>query len=127
MPALQIYDRLFFYFAGGLDVEAEAVEIEDTGDPLPVSTIAKEFGGVTPVPKFTKFNITRFVATQDEGTDAIRNAWLKTQKIKVGVQRGGSGKVIKTEGFVTAPKLSSGASDHSKQTYSVLCPASAFQ
>jgi hypothetical protein len=127
MPALQIYDRLFFYFEGRLDVECEAVEVEDTGDPLPVSTIAKNFAGISPVPKFTKFNVTRFVATTDEGTDAVRNAWLKDKKVKVGVQRGGSGKVIKTEGFVTAPKMSSGASDHSKQNYSVLCPAVAFQ
>jgi hypothetical protein len=126
MPALQIYDRLFFYFGGGLDVECEAVEVEYNGDPLPVSTIAKDFAGVTPVPKFTKFNITRFVATSDEGTDAIINAWIKTSKVKCGVQRGGSGKVIKTEGFVTAPKMSSGASDHSKQNYSLLCPATAF-
>lgn len=126
MPALQIYDRLFFYFGGGLDVECEALEVEDTGDPLPVATIAKEFAGVTPVPKMTKFNVTRFVGTEDEGYDAVRRAWLKTKKVKVGVQRGGAGKVIKTEGFVTAPKTSSGASDHSKMNYSVMCPASDF-
>lgn len=125
--ALQIYDRLFFYFGGGLDVECDAVEVEYTGDPLPVATIAKDFAGVTPTPKMTKFNITRFVATQDEGVDAVIAAWVKTSKVKIGVQRGGSGKVIKTEGFVTAPKISSGASDHSKQNFSVMCPAVAFQ
>jgi hypothetical protein len=125
--ALQIYDRLFIFFDGGLDVEAEAVEVEDTGDPIPVATIAKEFGGVTPVPKLTKFNITRFIGTSDDMTDAIRNAWLKTKKVKMKVQRGGSGKLINTEGFCTAPKMNAGASDHSKMTYSVLCEAKAFQ
>ena len=127
MADLQIYDRLFFYFGGGLDVEADALEVEFTGDPLPVSTLAKEFGGVTPVPKFMKLNITRFVATTDEGTDAVIEAWRQTKKVRIGVQRGGSGKVIKTEGFITAPKISSGASDHSKMNYSVLCPASVFK
>lgn len=125
--ALQVYDRAFLYIGGQLAVEAESVEVEFQGDPLPVATIVKDFAGVTPTPKSVKVNVSEFVPTQGTNLDDAIKYFLATKKVQIAVQRGGSGKIIKAEGFLTAPKISSGASDHTKATYSILCEAKPFQ
>jgi hypothetical protein len=125
--ALQVYDRAFLYLRGKLALEAESVEIEFMGDPLPVATIAKNFGGVTPTPTSAKINVSEFVPVQGGNVKDAIKAFLKTEKVQVAVQLGGSGEIIKTEGYFTAPKISSGAADHTKATYSILCEAKPFQ
>jgi hypothetical protein len=124
--ALQIYDRMFIFRNGKLSLESDSVEVEFVGDPLPVATNAQEFAGVTPVPKHVRFNVSEFVPTQGEDLDDAISHFLKTQKVQIAVQRGGSGKIIKTEGFFTAPKVQSGAADHTKATYSIMCSAKPF-
>lgn len=125
--ALQVYDRAFLYLKGQLALEAESVEVEFVGDPIPVATIAKNFGGVTPVPISAKINVSEFVPVQGGNVKDVIKTFLKTGKVQVAIQLGGSGEIIKTEGFFTAPKISSGASDHTKATYSILCEAKPFQ
>lgn len=124
---IQVYDRAFLYIKGQLALEAESVEVEFVGDPLPVATIVKNFGGVTPVPTSAKINVSEFVPVQGGNVKDAIKAFLKTEKVQVAVQLGGSGEIIKTEGYFTAPKVSSGAADHTKATYSILCEAKAFQ
>jgi hypothetical protein len=112
------YDRLFFYWEGRLDTEAESVEIEYVDD-FP--------GGMSPPFKSIQFNIARNVASQDdELTGRVKTAWIKGQTIKVAAMFGGSGKIVKTEGVVTAMKIWNKEPDTAKMTYSVRCPAVDF-
>ncbi len=125
--AVGIYDRIFFYRNGALAMEAEAVNPAYQGDPLPVATIAKDFAGVTPTPKSLKLDIVEFIPVAGSSVKDVVNIFLKTQKIKVRIQFGGSGEIVNSEGFLTGPQMTAGASDHSKLNYSFLGTASAVQ
>lgn len=115
-----IYDRMFFYRNGALAMEADAVNADYQGDPLPVATIAKEFGGVTPVPKSLKLDIVEFIPVAGSSVKDVVNSFLKTKKLKVRIQFGGSGEIVNSEGYLTGPKMNSGAADHSKLNYSFI-------
>jgi hypothetical protein len=126
--AVGLYDRIFFYRNGKLDMEAEAVNVGFMGDPLPVATIAKDFAGVSPTPKSIKLDIVRFIPSSG-GADvaALVNDFLNTKSVKTRIQFGGSGKQMNSEGYLTGPQMTSGASDHSKLNYSFMGTANPIQ
>lgn len=125
MPGL--YDRIFFYRNGKLDMEAEAVNPGYQGDPLPVATIAKEFAGVTPTPKHLKLDIVNFIPVAGSNVADVVNDFLQTKKVKVRIQFGGAGDIVNSEGYLTGPQMTSGAADHSKLNYSFMGTANAVQ
>jgi hypothetical protein len=125
--AVGTYDRMFFYRGGKLAMEADAVNAGYQGDPLPVATIAKEFGGVTPVPKHLKLDIVEFIPVSGSSVAEVVNGFLQTRKFKVKIQFGGSGEIVTSEGYLTGPQMTSGASDHSKLNYSFMGTASPIQ
>jgi hypothetical protein len=125
--AVGIYDRIFFYLNGKLAVEAEAVNPGYQGDPLPVATIAKDFAGVTPTPKSIKLDIVEFIPVNGSSVADVVNAFLQTKKVKARIQFGGGGKIVNSEGYLTGPQMTAGASDHSKLNYSFLGTASPVQ
>lgn len=118
--AIQVYDRAFMYLDGVLVAEQENGTLAYQGDPLPVATMGKEFGGVTPVPKSVKIDLSEFVPTTGSSVQKVVDAFLKTKKIKMRVQFGGSGQIGNYEGFLTAPSIATGAADHTKLNYSFI-------
>lgn len=125
--AVGIYDRLFFYLNGKLAMQAESINSSLEGDPLPVATIAQNFAGVTPVPKHLKLDIVEFIPVAGSSVVDLVNAFLQTKKFKVRIQFGGAGALMNSEGYLTGPKMTSGAADHSKLNYSFMGTAEPMQ
>lgn len=124
--AIQVYDRAFMYLDGALVAEQENGTLAYQGDPLPVATMGKQFGGVTPVPQSVKIDLAEFVPTTGSSVAKVVDAFRKTKKVKMRVQFGGSGQIGNYEGFLTAPSVTTGASDHTKLNYSFIGDAGAI-
>lgn len=118
--AIQVYDRAFMYLDGALEAEQENGTLAYQGDPIPVATMTKEFGGVTPVPKSVKIDLSEFVPTTGSSVKKVVDGFLKTKKFKMRVQFGGSGEIGNYEGYLTAPSITTGAADHTKLAFSFI-------
>ena len=125
MASPQVYDRFFAYINGKLLGEADSCTIEYQGSPIPVATFAKDFAGVTPVPKHAKITIGSFVPQAGFEFDVVK-AFLATQRVSVQARFGGSGKTFKAEGFCDAPSIKSSATDSTKLDFSIMSQANAF-
>ncbi len=118
--AIQVYDRAFLYLDGVLLAEQENGTIAYQGDPLPVATMGKDFGGVTPVPKSIKIDVSEFVPVTNNSVAKVVDGFKKTKKFKMRFQFGGGGGIGTSDGFLTAPSISTGAADHTKLNYSFI-------
>lgn len=118
--AVGIYDRAFLYLDGALEAEQESGTYAIQGDPLPVATMGKEFGGITPTPKSLKADISEFVPISGGSVKKIFNGFKAHKKFKLRIQLGGSGLIMESEGYLMPPSITTGAADHTKLNYSFL-------
>jgi len=123
--SLQYYDKGYAYIDGQLLGESSGGSIEYQGEPIPVSTLVKDFAGVTPVPKSAMVSIDSFVPARGLEVDVIKS-WLETSVITIKLQFGGSGKSMQADGFVLPPSISFSATDSTKLSFRVHCEAVAF-
>lgn len=123
--ALGIYDRFFGYIEGALLGESSSIEIKYDGAPTPVQTMVKDLAGCTPVPKMCTISVKSFVPSAGFEFDAVKS-WLATQFIDIKVQAGGSGKAVKTTGWVNPPSISSGIGP-TEINFDVVCEAKLFE
>lgn len=124
--SLQFYDKIYAYADGQLLGEASAVSIEYQGEPIPVSTLVKDFAGITPVPKMSMISIESFVPAKGFEYDVVKK-YLQDQQVTIKVQFGGSGKAMTVDGFVLPPSISGSATDSTKMSFRLICEASAFE
>lgn len=122
---LQIYDRAYFFVNGALLGESSGGSIEYQGDPIPVTTLTKDFGGAYPTPKHAIITVDSFIPADGIDFDPT-GEWLTTNKITAKMQFGGNGLSMEAEGFCMAPSISTSATDPSKLTWKMMVEAKQF-
>lgn len=115
---LPIYDRLFLYVGGGLDADVQSFEVE-------YIDVKRDEG--CPSVQFMKINVVSWISPKSDVIDRVIAAWLRDRWMKIGLQFGASGKVVKNEGSIENLRILSDGQNPAKLTYSVLCRAAAFQ
>lgn len=106
--ALNLYDNVFPYINGAQLTEATQVSASLTSDDQPVMTIAKGFAGITPSPDVRECTIEQAIPVSDFDYGLYEQYKLNRTIVTLGLQFGGSGQRVETNGFITALSIESG-------------------
>ncbi len=115
MPA-SVYDQLFVDLDGALLMENVTLAIDLEGDDQDVLTIAKGWAGQTPSPKKTMIQLGNVIPPEGQEVDAWK-ATLLSEKHKIRVTSGATGKSLVSEGFIRKPKISAGVGKTADQSF----------
>lgn len=121
----QVYERVFAFANGGVLGEADRMAIKWIGDPIPVPTLVKDFGGVYPVPKHCMVSIEMFHPTGNLAFNPSEK-WIATETVTIKAQSP-SGQTFESDGFIQAPTITSSPTDPTKWSFDVLCEAKPFK
>ena len=117
-----IYDQAYIFCNGKPLGEASGGSVKYEGTPIDIETLLGGWKGVSPVPVKCMVSVKSFVNTSGLEFDAV-SKFLKTEKITMRVQFGGSGIGFTAEGFVHPPSINFGATSAAEFDFDVRCEA----
>ncbi len=112
---VSIYDQIYPSINGVLLSEATTVKLEYEGDDQDILTLAKGWAGQTPAPRSIKVTIDEFVPRTGFEFDFIKK-YLNSEIVTLGLQFGGSGVKMTSDGFLRTPGVEAGAGQSTKAT-----------
>ena len=114
--AIEIYDQAFVSLDGDLLGEATNVQVSLEANDQDVMTLVKGFAGRTIGPRKLVTNIDSMILSAGFEFDVMK-AQNEAKKVELTLRLGGSGKVLKSVGFIDGVQISSGVGENSKLTF----------
>jgi hypothetical protein len=106
--ALNLYDNVFPYINGAQLTEAMQVQASLSSDDQSVMTIAKGFAGISPSPDIRECTIEQAVPVSDFDVGRLEEYKLNRTIVTLGLQFGGSGQRVETNGFIMSVSIDAG-------------------
>lgn len=106
--ALNLYDNVFPYLNGAQLTEATQVQASFSSDDQSVMTISKGFAGVSPSPDIMECTVEQAVPVTDFDVGRLQRYKLERTIVTLGLQFGGSGQRVETNGFLVSFSIDSG-------------------
>lgn len=114
---LQVYDNIYVYMDGLLLQENTEVQISWEGDDQDIFTLVKGFAGISPSPKKIVVQLTNMAPPTGSEFNAAK-AFIESTKHTLKLQKGATGEVIESEGFVRTPQTTAGVGKVTNENYS---------
>lgn len=114
---MRLYTRWYVSVDGGLDAEAESVEVKYNGDPVPISTLAQDLAGFYITPKSATVNVKGFYPASGSRVDYV-SFYLANKFVNVQLQNDAGERMI-AQGMVSGPSISSSPNDPARIDISI--------
>lgn len=114
--AVEIYDQAFPSIDGNLLGEATNVQVTLSNEDQFVKTLVKQFAGKTIGPRMLQVQIDSMILSAGLEFDVMKYD-NEARKVELTLRLGGSGKVLKSQGFLSNTSVSSGVGENSKLSF----------
>ena len=114
--SVQVYDNIYVWMDGLLLQEATELQISWEGDDQDIFTLVKGYAGISPAPVKMVVQLTNMAPPTGSEFNAPK-AFIEKTKHTLKLQKGATGEVIESEGFIRAPQITAGVGKVTNETY----------